>query len=71
MKAVLKVVKAYLAKPERVLIAKTDFFGNALDAADTTLLKLKDRPDNEKLFVTMMKACLSSVITVLEQQYDR
>lgn len=69
VKAVLKVVKEYMAKPERVLTTKTDFFGNA--AADATLLKLQESPDNEKLFVTMMTACLSSVITVLERQYDR
>ena len=71
VKAVLKVVKTYVAKPERVLTTKTDFFGNALDTANTTLLKLQDSPDNKKLFVTMMKACLSSVVTVLERQYDR
>ena len=58
VKVVIKVVKDYLAKPASVLTTKIDVFGNVLAAIDTTLLKL--------LFVTMIKGCLSSVITLLE-----
>ena len=58
VKVVIKVVKDYLAKPASVLTTKIDFFGNVLAAADTNLLKL--------LFVIMIKAYLTSVITLLE-----
>ncbi|KAK2140230.1 hypothetical protein LSH36_1428g00005 [Paralvinella palmiformis] len=68
---VLKTLKAYVANPELVLTTKTDFFRNPLDMADPTLMKLQQCPDSEMLFFKMVKACLSSIITVLERQYDR
>ncbi|KAK2170436.1 hypothetical protein LSH36_3g30075 [Paralvinella palmiformis] len=67
---VLKTLKAYVANPELVLTTKTDFFRNPLDMADPTLMKLQQCPDSEMMFFKMVKACLPSVITVLERQYD-
>ena len=71
VKGVLETVKEYLAKPECVLTTKTDFFGKVLDENDTTLQKLQESPENETVFVKMVKVCLTAVITVLERQYDR
>ena len=35
------------------------------------LQKLQESPENETVFVKMVKVCLTAVVTVLERQYDR
>ena len=51
----------------------TDFFGNNIieqtGAQGKTLEKLREPPENEPMFRTMMTACLQSAIDVLESQY--
>ena len=49
-----------------------DFFDNALDAdTDHILGKLQQQPCDVNQFQEMVKACLSSVIQLLERQYAR
>ena len=51
----------------------TDLFGNNIieqtGAQDKTLEKLREPPENEPMFRTMMTACLQAAIDVLESQY--
>ena len=70
VKQVLARVKACCSSPQETLTMKTDFFGDEL-TPDNRLMKLQQKPIDEDLFMSMMKNCLTAIVTVLEKQYRR
>jgi hypothetical protein len=68
VKQVLARVKACCSSPQETLTMKTDFFGDEL-TPDNWLMKLQQKPIDEDLFMSMMKNCLTAIVTVLEKQY--
>lgn len=70
VKQVLARAKACCSSPQETLTMKTDFFGDEL-TPDNRLMKLQQKPIDEDLFMSMMKNCLTAIVTVLEKQYRR
>ena len=60
-----------IAQPLNVLHTTNDFFGNSLPSSDETFQKLREKPVQESLFITMMTECLTTIVTVLQRQYER
>ncbi|XP_071787284.1 uncharacterized protein [Asterias amurensis] len=71
VKEVVALMKKFSLTPLDTLSTTTDFFGNELKSTDETLGKLQQKPADDPLFETMMGACLSASVSVLEKQYER
>lgn len=69
---VIDTLKKHVENPLIVLSATHDFLGNTLGTMhDKTVAALQQMPIDEVLFSQMIKACLTSIIELLERQYKR
>ena len=70
---VIDALKIYMEDPLAILNCQTDLFGDSLIDTDCTLQKLRVQPSpsNKEFLSEMIVACLSSVVAVLQQQYQR
>ena len=59
-----------MGNPMTILTRTCDVFGKEL-TPDATLDRLREKPQDEKMFERMMKACVEAVIAVLERQYKK
>ena len=62
-----------LEDPLAILNCQKDFFGDGLSDTDSTLKKVRFQlsPSNKEFLSEMIVPCLSSVVDVLQQQYQR
>ena len=71
VKGVIERLKDAAANPMSILTQKTDFFGRELSDSDTTLAELSKEPIDDGLFSSMVCACVTATVVVLERRYKR
>ena len=71
VRSVIDTISMAIAQPLNVLHTTNAFLGNTLPSSGETLQKLWEKPVRESLFITMMKECLTTTVTVLQRQYER
>ena len=70
VKEVIAELRYQVGEPGGTLTRGTDILGREL-VMDATLLKLRECPKDQTIFQDMMKACLGTIINVLEKQYQK